>query len=99
MACEDVQYKQAQPVNEVSLNTISREFIGTYISDISYLLISKSSFTAVIIHGESGITTTIGNFGDNAILKKYDHTYYLSLKDDSSNHYNVASFELNQKKH
>ncbi len=96
MSCEDVRYKQTQPANNPSINTIPKEFIGTYVNDHSYLLVNNKSFTLAYIEETSNNKIT-GILGENAILKQFKSIYYLNLKVDDNDYWNVASFELNQK--
>jgi len=94
VSCNDVQFKEAQPVDTKSLKVIPKEFRGTFINEYSYLLVGKKSFKFVNVD-QSEITA--GNIGVNIIIKQFDEKYYVSLKVPYSNYWRVGQISLSDK--
>ena len=87
ISCNDVQFKEAQPVNTLSLNVFPKEFRGTFISRSEYLLVDKHSFIAMNVHSNK---RTINTLGDNVILKFFEGNYFLSQKIPNADYWRVG---------
>ncbi|PKP49202.1 MAG: hypothetical protein CVT95_03660 [Bacteroidetes bacterium HGW-Bacteroidetes-12] len=90
-SCQEIKFKEPQPIETPVLNSFPTELIGSYydLKRNDTLIVNPTTFT---FGNKSSLTFISAGLSDSVILKAKDHVYYLNLFDKEKKLWNLIVF-------